>query len=262
MHIHPSTIPRPFPRVGALMKTLMFQLILNRPVVGGYTAIYKGWRWTQWDILFLAVPIFIFSLGMEESYEKILDRRRMKKAGTLPPEAQVATSKKVIPLLTIVVARPLQMLLFEPIVAFISLYVAFVFAVLNAFFAAIPYIFASVYGFNIGQSGLIFIGVGVGVILATATVLICDRLIYRKRLLEADKAGLPGLPPEQRLYPALLGSVGIPIGLFWLGWTSKSDIHWISPALATIPFAWGNTCIFVSIAIPPSSLPLLIDHPS
>lgn len=37
--------------------------------------------------------------------------------------------------------------------------------------------------------------------------------------------------------------------LFWFAWTARSDIHWISPVLAGIPFAWGNLCIFLSTAL-------------
>jgi len=55
--------------------------------------------------------------------------------------------------------------------------------------------------------------------------------------------------PEKRLYAAMLGSVGLPMGLFWFAWTARKDVHWISPILATIPFAWGNLCVFTSVAL-------------
>lgn len=54
--------------------------------------------------------------------------------------------------------------------------------------------------------------------------------------------------PEHRLYPALLGTILLPIGLFWFAWTARSDVHWISPILAGIPFAWGNLLIFMGAA--------------
>ena len=41
------------------------------------------------------------------------------------------------------------------------------------------------------------------------------------------------------------GSLGLPIGIFWFAWTSRREVHWISPVLAIIPFAWGNLCVFV-----------------
>lgn len=47
----------------------------------------------------------------------------------------------------------------------------------------------------------------------------------------------------------MMGSFGIPVGLFWFAWTSRADVHWISPVLATVPFAWGNICVFTSAAL-------------
>ena len=75
-----------------------------------------------------------------------------------------------------------------------------------------------------------------------------DRFTYRKEYEKSHKEGRAGIvPPEHRLYAAMMGSFGLPIALFWFGWTSRVDIHWISPVLAAIPFAWGNICVFVSL---------------
>jgi len=48
------------------------------------------------------------------------------------------------------------------------------------------------------------------------------------------------------LHLAMLGSVDFPVGPFWLAWTARSEISWVSPAVAFIPFAWGNLCVFIS----------------
>ena len=44
----------------------------------------------------------------------------------------------------------------------------------------------------------------------------------------------------------MIGSLGLPVGLFWFAWTARSDISWASPAASIIVFAWGNLCLFVS----------------
>lgn len=62
------------------------------------------------------------------------------------------------------------MLLTEQIVGFLSFYVAFNFAVLYTFFAAYPYVFETVYGFSIEDSGLVFLGIGVGFFLRSLPV--------------------------------------------------------------------------------------------
>lgn len=107
------------------------------------------------------------------------------------------------------------MLITEPIVAFLSLYVSFNFSVLFAFFAAFPYVFKGVYGFTTEQAGLVFLAIGVGSVLAVPTVIACDFWLYQPKVREAKQnGGNGGVPPEYRLYPAMIGSVGLPIGLF------------------------------------------------
>lgn len=218
------------------------------PIVGGYSVMAKGWRWTQWDTLFILLAGYILSLGMSETYKKIILERRAKKAGLKrlvqgPPLSQV-----VMTLLKVTLTNPIRMLLTEPIVAWLSLYVAFVFAVFFAFFAAFPIVFEGVYGFNRGQSGLAFLAIVVGVSLSVVTVIIIDKTIYKKHVRAAEEAG-HNVAPEHRLYPAMMGGFGITASLFWFAWTSRKDIHWIVPVLAGIPFAWGNLCIFVSLEI-------------
>jgi hypothetical protein len=135
------------------------------------------------------------------------------------------------------------MLFTEPIVAFISLYVACEFATLFSFFAAVPLVFETIYRFDLEKSGLIFLAIVVGCFLGAFTVLLCDIFFYRPK---SAKYPPHQAPPELRLYPAMIGSFGLPTGLFWFGWTSKADISWVSPTVAIMLFAWGNLCVFIS----------------
>jgi len=149
-------------------------------------------------------------------------------------------------ILTATLFRPVHMLFAEPLVGFTSLYSAFIFAVLFAFFAAFPHVFGGVYNFEVYQIGLTFIGVGVGVILGVATSMLIDRLVYVQKHHKALSEGKRQAEPEHRLYGAMVGSLGIPIGLFWLGWAARKDVHWIVPIIGSVPFAWGNLSVFVS----------------
>lgn len=54
-------------------------------------------------------------------------------------------------------------------------------------------------------------------------------------------------PPEARLPPALIGSVCLPVGLFWFAWTNSPSIHWIVSIIATAPFGFGMVLVFLSI---------------
>ncbi|KAI9692543.1 MAG: hypothetical protein M1822_006774 [Bathelium mastoideum] len=216
------------------------------PVIGGFVAQYKDWRWTQWVTLFASVPIFLIGLTTKETYQKVVIKRLAKKEGKpLPPQGPSGKAA-VRFLLTLTLIRPFAMLLTEPIVLAFSAYNAFTFAVLYAFFAAFPLVFEGVYGFDTSQTGLTFLAIGLGCTMSVATILIIDRKVYYKMYLRVKAEGGAAVAPEHRLYPAMLGSFLLVIGLFWFAWTARKEVHWISPTLSAIPFAWGNLCIFVS----------------
>lgn len=183
------------------------------------------------------------TLASEETFHPIIKRRLAKKNGhPLPPSPPFA--KRLQTFAVVAVIRPLRMLFLEPIVTFTCLYVAVEFGTLFSFFAAVPYTFRSVYHFSIEQSGLVFLAVVIGCVISLVTILACDVLLYRK---QASRYPPNRIPPEHRLYPAMIGSIGFPIGLFWFAWTARSDISWAVPTAGLIPFAWGNLCVFVSV---------------
>lgn len=211
-------------------------------MIGSFVVSRKGWRWTQWTELFFAAFSLILTLGTSETFHPVLQRRLAKKRGLevreRPPLAAQLHEFAVTALI-----RPLRMLLMEPTVSFICLHVACEFGTLFSFFAAVPYTFGTVYGFDLNNSGLMFLSIVIGCLLGFLTVILCDIFVYRKQI----SRYLPHqVPPEYRLAPAMLGSIGLPLGLFWFGWTARDGISWAVPGAAIIPFAWGNLCVFVS----------------
>lgn len=206
----------------------------------------KSWRWTQWILLIVTGFLYVFTLLMSETYKKTILTRRAKRRATSPPPPGPPVLALLKGIFTVTLIRPAHMLVTEPIVGLLSLYVSFAFGILFAFIAAFPVVFKGVYGFDIGESGLPFISIAVGVIIAAGTSVLVDRLIYQKKHHAAIAEGRTRAAPEHRLYLAMFGSVGLPVGLFWFAWTARRDVHWIVCILAAIPFAWGNLCIFVS----------------
>ncbi len=205
-----------------------------------------SWRWTQWTLIFFAILSMVVTVFSKETYKSVILSRRAKRRNIrLPP--QPSTLKKLNLFLTITLIRPLHMLFTEPIVAFFSLYTGFNFSVIFGFMAAYPYVFRSTYEFDTISSGLIFLAIGFGGSLAVPTVLLCDHFVYQPRVRECKAAGKNGvIAPEHRLYPALIGCFGLPLALFWFAWTAQPSVSWWSPVIASIPFAWGNSTIFIS----------------
>lgn len=219
---------------------------MDSPVIGGFVVEKKNWPWTQWTLLFFVAASMLFSVGMKETYKKTLLQRRAKSRGLTPPKTGPQGVQALKFLLIVTLLRPLRMLFVEPIVAFFSFYVAFNMGVVFGFFDAFPIVFGGVWHFDSGDVGLTFLGLGLGFGLGVITFLTVDRLIYQKHYLASVRAGHQGaLAPEHRLYSAMIGSIALPIALFWFAWTAK--IHWQSPVFAAVPFAWGNFLVFVSL---------------
>lgn len=183
------------------------------PVIGGFTAQYKGWRWTQWVTIFIGVVYYGSVLLTQETYKKIILARRAKKLGVEgPPQPSPKTWMFWKMMFTVTLFRPIHMLISEPIVFFLSLYNSFTFSVLFAYFGSYPYIFESVYGFNQWQTGLAFLGVLIGVFLAVGITVAIDRKVYMRKWHQAIEQGKVAAAPEHRLYAAMFGSFGVVIG--------------------------------------------------
>ena len=195
------------------------------PAIGGYVAMKRSWRWTQWVILFAGVLAYAVTIPQKETYKRIILQRRAKKLGVQgPPDPMPPGMSRMHFIVVVTILRPLHMLVTESIVAFFSAYTAFNFSVLFGFFAAFPLVFErlapeiQIYHFNTGEGGLVFLGIGIGVVLATLIFIVMDRMIYRRKTLRRRTEGdFTPLPPEERLWPAMLGSLLLPISLFWFG---------------------------------------------
>ncbi|KAK9449300.1 major facilitator superfamily domain-containing protein [Limtongia smithiae] len=215
------------------------------PVAGGWIATRKNWQWTMWLYLMICGAVLIPIMLIRESYKPVILKRRAKARGLpLPATPPLGIALKMVA--TITLTRPMRMLFTDAIVGSLSLYASFVFAVLLGFFEALPYIFMNVYGFSIGDAGLVFIAIGVGILLSV----VVSYLIEIHWYFPAAAACAPGEQPraELRLYCAFVGSFLLPISLFWVGWTARPSVPWIVPALAGIPFGCSLTLLFFSIA--------------
>jgi hypothetical protein len=114
-------------------------------------------------------------------------------------------------------------------------------AVLEAF----PVIFHEKRGLTIPQTGLVFIGVGIGNLLA---IIVNWYLLLPYPRLIKEWRGFP--PPENRLPPAMIGGPILVIGTLWLGWTGNyASIPWYVPAMSSILIGMSSILIFVSFLV-------------
>lgn len=214
----------------------------DSPILGSFAVTRLDWRWTQWILLFLSVLCILLIAFTKETFPEAIRRRRSAKKHNHSDKTKQTPTEQFRKSVLVGLSRPVHMLFTEPIVGLTCLYISVNFGILFSFFAAVPYTFGSVFQFDIEQSGLVFASIIVGCVLGLLTVFVCEVLIYRP---QAARFPSQDLPPEYRLYPAMLGSLGLPVGLFWYAWTARPENSWVSAVVAITPYAWGNICIFV-----------------
>lgn len=225
------------------------------PIIGGFAAEHKGWKWTMWVSLMFSGAVLPLILLCPETFKIIILRDRAIKRG-IKVYKQPLNFEYIKNLLFINSLKPLQMLVEEPIVLLLSLYIAFVFAVLFGFFEAFPIIFRGVYKMDLGVSGLPFIAVGIGLIGGVVFYVILDLTVVFKKNPDGTRGNFDEEgkiiwdPPESKLLVGKIGSVCLPIALFWMGWTGRTgSVHWMAPTAAGVPFGFGLILVFFSVVM-------------
>lgn len=132
--------------------------------------------------------------------------------------------------------RPFLLLTTQPIVQVIALYMAYLFGLFYLLLSTFPGVWEGVYGESVGIAGLNYISLGVGFVLgAQVNARVSDR-IYHWLKMKRNNTGAP----EFRVPPMFVGSMFIPVGLFWYGWSVQARIHWIMPNTGIAIFSVGS----------------------
>ncbi|KAF5325000.1 hypothetical protein D9619_009780 [Psilocybe cf. subviscida] len=194
------------------------------PIIGGFAAQAKGWKWPIWELLWLCgftIIVLVFWFP-ETNAETILLRRarRIRKRTGIQNifseseirQAHMHTSEVVFESLW----RPFQ-LMTEPVIFYVDIYIAIGYATFYLWFEAFPLVYSDIYHFSLGESGLPFIALLLSAIIAGASY-----LTYNYYVIERDFKRTGTIIPESRLVVALIASPLGPISLFIFG---KSFIH-------------------------------------
>ncbi|KAF8187344.1 major facilitator superfamily domain-containing protein [Mycena galopus ATCC 62051] len=157
---------------------------------------------------------------LKETYAPLLRLRLAKKAAdpekaTLQHAVLVAQHSSKLYYLWINLSRPAVFLSGSPVCFMLSLYMAFLYG--NS-------LFSTMYGFNMGTSGLTYLGLGIGFVIATAiskftstsAAMITEfssntHIIFLVGETHCRKGEL-----EMRIPALIFGSLFVPVGLLWL----------------------------------------------
>ena len=177
------------------------------PLAGAYVMHehHGDWRWTQWTVALIGAPIWILILFMKETSDIRIQHVAQHSGRFGIVQLALSTLKAAV-------LRSMTMLTTEAIAFSLTLYTGYAYAVVFSFFASATYVYSLDYDFNTRQIGLSFVSVLVGYCLAAVMHMIIQMTLYARAVRQAPN-GLPA--PEHQLYAAMVGSIFLPIGLFW-----------------------------------------------
>lgn len=220
----------------ALFSAASFLGPVIAPTIGGFLSEYTPWQWNFWLVLIIAGAVYLaMFLCLPETYQPKLLRDKQRAQGSKVERKDIKSE------LYTNLTRPWMMLFQEPILFSLSLYMALIYGILYLDFTAYPFVYGQSRGWSSGIAGLSFLGIAVGMAIATVS----SGYINRIHGHYVHKLGGPH--PEARLPHLIILSWLIPLGLFWFAWTASPPTHWISGIIAGVPFGLGLVPLFLGI---------------
>lgn len=143
------------------------------PLIGGYAAMVKGWRWPMREVVWLASPVLLTLLRLmpETSGPNVL-LRRARRLRKLTGDSRLQSQSEIDQrnttashILFSALVRPMEIMLKDSSI-FGNLYTGYFYGVFYTFFEVFPLVFPPFYGFNLGETGLAFLACLIDVIIA------------------------------------------------------------------------------------------------
>ncbi|PPJ52006.1 hypothetical protein CBER1_09643 [Cercospora berteroae] len=217
------------------------------PIMGGFiTMSYLGWRWTQWITMIMAALFgTIGFFVIPETFAPVLLQRKAKKlkyktknwALHAPADEKEVNLKEIADKYLL---KPFKMLVLEPILILVTLYMSLIYGIIYGCFEAFPISFQEERGWNLGVGSLPFLSILIGVVFGSIIIVAVTKTRTKRKMEEHGE-----IVPEERLIPMIIGGLLLPIGLFWFGWTSNPNITPWPQIIAAIPIGAGIMMIFL-----------------
>lgn len=216
------------------------------PLISGWINIGTG----RYDLLFWINMAFgglagVMMCVLPETYAPVILKKRAKRLRKETGDQSIMTEQEALKLtpkelIMTVLVRPMSMMCTEPVLDLMNLYIVMIYSLLYGFFFAYPVIFAKLYGYNDGITGLMFIPILMGAMCALFTTPILE-----KKYVALCRRRSP--TPEDRLIGAMIGAPFIPIALYLLAATSYKQVIWVGPCSAGLPFGYGMVMCYYSV---------------
>ncbi|KAI0771478.1 MFS general substrate transporter [Trametes elegans] len=218
------------------------------PLISGFIVQNTDWRWCYRVLLIwqFVQAVLLFVCVPETYVPAILKRKAKKLRKTTGDEQYYAPLERqehsLFHMILFSCSTPFKLLLHDRMALALDIWSALLLGILYLAFQAYPIIFTEVHGFNVQSTGLTFLGIGLGMVLALCSQPYWNGLVRREAI---KNNGHP--PPEARLVIAQLGGILAPLGLFIMAFTTYKHVHWIAPVIGSIPFGAGILFIFTGV---------------
>lgn len=220
------------------------------PLIGAALVVAGGYHWPFWFICIASGVIVLFlSFLLPESSGKTILYRKAERLRALTGNNRINSlghieneSKKLGLVLIEAFWRPFEIMIFEPVVLFIHIYLGLVYTIIYLWFEAFPIVFYEMYGFTLVEMGASYLCLIVGIFVG---ICFYFPLIYRqltKKILRGED-----VPPEVHLQVCILGSVMQPLGLVIVAWTATLSVHWVVPMIGGGLFMGGAFIVFQTL---------------
>ncbi|KAF7975148.1 hypothetical protein HWV62_10315 [Athelia sp. TMB] len=215
------------------------------PLLGGFINQNTSWRWTyRVQIIWVFVELMALLAFVPETYAPVLLKWKAAHLRATsdaryhcPLDARTTSLARAV---LISCRTPFALMATDRMALLLNTWNALLLGILYLAFQAFPLIFAK-HGFSEEQTGMSFLGIGLGMLLAIASQPLWNRVFAR----ETKRFGGPP-PPETRLYMGQAGGLLVPLGLFALAFTTYAAVPWPVPIVASIPFGAGMYLVFTS----------------
>ncbi|QRW15487.1 major facilitator superfamily transporter [Ceratobasidium sp. AG-Ba] len=221
------------------------------PTVAGYMSVAGvSWRWLFWLLtIFAGVCTVIMFFTLPETYAPIILKKKAQKLRKTTGDERYFGAIEREDLhwkkrLENILGRPFVMIVREPMLLAVTLYMSFIYGCVYLLFAAYPIVFTQGHHLNVGASGLMFLPLFGGGVAGVICYLIVFNPMYEKLM---KKFSPKPVPPEYRLDMALLAGPLYAISFFWFGWTSYPRIHYLAPAFSGALSGFSIVLLFLSL---------------
>ncbi|KAF2174282.1 hypothetical protein M409DRAFT_35102 [Zasmidium cellare ATCC 36951] len=212
-----------------------------------------SWQWTEWlTLIFTGALVAGILFFAPETYAPVIQSWKASQLRKISGDDQYMTDKErhSPPFGTRLLRSiyiPIKFLFTEPITDLFALYLIILYIILFGFLPGFQFIFGEegIYGFGQNHTGLCFIPMNVGFLLALIPIFPIYRR-FKRKMQQEEERGKDKVVPEERLLHAMIAGPCLPISLFWLGWTSWLSVSFWSPLIASVRFGFSVMGIFIS----------------